>query len=1529
VKEIQKLLRVSCVFFIFTAANGLATGNDATVVQVDPADRLVNKTSWEWNSAGNLESWSGSSISGLTATGGAITGTGTAASPYIQRLNFSGPDLDFGFYDYLQIRIKVPASFNDDIIFRFGTSTHDGVTSTSREFRIPSSEIVKDGDWHTYRLDLGLVVWWRDSLDDLRIYPLGNSGNGQTFYIDYVEVGDLPGDVLLINTDVGLASGETLADCNYMESKHAVFWWSPESYNIDAALNPPVMGRRALRMIEESYQVFCKKLGFVEPFESWDLWRRDGNRYKVNHTTWFGGFWMGGRNGFGWLNVPAGGLWDEGWGNPVPHEFGHVLDGHQINFLTGGHWESHANHLQNNRDMHFSGLFPDHPTNIGTSPFEWSNYRQDHGRLIYADYRIHQALQDYAVDMGLNLNLAAQLWYEGTKEYTVYDKLATLLPVGYSVADVVAFGLRHWPFLDFEDGSKMAKALWNTSNDKAWWYYITGSLLIPLADKPGWWRAPFEKAPEKFGYMYHEFDPTDVNVTVELKGYDLMGNTEDWRWSLAAMDSSDNVRFSDVWSPGTQTFTLNPGETKVYLVVVPTPSDTSLNLEWTDNRLPVDKHKDRLHYPYEVRIVGATPAKRQLAWSKGAGSYLLPSQGGGWKDNTAYVASTAWVGPDAMVLGNARVENYARVEDYAVVMENARIQNNAVVSGYAVVRSNAIVRNDAKVRDRAIIQDSCVVEGNGLVEDYAHLIGSTNVKDNAIARGVCLPWEGIISNTAILDYDYSMAENLSDGVHFCHVPWGGWYVPYWVQTKAKPRGLVASYRIEEPEGQICWDEFGAQHAILRGNPLRVNAAYMNSQVLRLDGASQYMVLDRSLCDLSNGSFGLWVKPTSNSNKPLLFMGSSASRYLQLALDGSGYARFTITDGGIPQELVSTSVIPVGSWTYIAVTLDGSQSALYVNGGAPEDTSAITLVPDDVLGSNDYTQAEGLYIGRDWDGNLFTGDIEDARFYNVALTADEIANEIRRSGDIIGVFYYNSPQDFDGSTTEAQSGVHNGLERVLEASIYPDTSDNVTYYEGVLDSTDERDGSLEGSGFGLDNGEILVRLENVGFWRTGIYVTLGQWQKITVGFNGSFVELYVDDVLRASRTYLATENDVAGKNYRIGFAMDTGSNKYYFDGRIKDVFIYDRFNLGDSEPPEPNPAAFDLPPVAISTTEITMTAVTGTDASGIIQYKFEELTGNPGATSSGWQSSPTYNDKNLQPGTEYIYLVKMKDKYDNETIPSEPVAETTFYTGDFNKDRIVDANDLEIFVLDWLVEYEPINPGLVGHWAFNEESGTTAYDSVGGDDGTIYGGAALDGSGELSFDGYDDYVSLPIGSLISSLTNCTFATWVDFSNSGGSWQRIFDFGKNTTVNMFLTPRTGTSGPMRFAITISGNGAEQQATAPSTLPSGMHHVAVTIDADNDTITLYLDGSPVATNTSATLTPSDMGVTTNNWLGKSQYADDYFLGSLDEFSIYDYCLESTEIEKLYNGIPFGTSRETDLNNDSIINFKDFAVFAQYWLK
>jgi hypothetical protein len=76
-----------------------------------------------------------------------------------------------------------------------------------------------------------------------------------------------------------------------------------------------------------------------------------------------------------------------------------------------------------------------------------------------------------------------------------------------------------------------------------------------------------------------------------------------------------------------------------------------------------------------------------------------------------------------------------------------------------------------------------------------------------------------------------------------------------------------------------------------------------------------------------------------------------------------------------------------------------------------------------------------------------------------------------------------------------------------------------------------------------------------------------------------------------------------------------------------------------------------------------------------------------------------------------------------------------------------------------------------------------------------------------------------------------------------------------------------------------------------------VAVTINAGSHTHKLYLDGSPVAQNPSGYLDPSDLGSTTQNWLGKSQYytADPYFNGRLDDVRIYNFALSAAEVAEL----------------------------------
>ena len=67
------------------------------------------------------------------------------------------------------------------------------------------------------------------------------------------------------------------------------------------------------------------------------------------------------------------------------------------------------------------------------------------------------------------------------------------------------------------------------------------------------------------------------------------------------------------------------------------------------------------------------------------------------------------------------------------------------------------------------------------------------------------------------------------------------------------------------------------------------------------------------------------------------------------------------------------------------------------------------------------------------------------------------------------------------------------------------------------------------------------------------------------------------------------------------------------------------------------------------------------------------------------------------------------------------------------------------------------------------------------------------------------------------------------------------------------------------------------------------------------LWIDGIAVATNPVA-LSPASLGNTTNNWIGRSQYADPMLAGFVDEFQIYDHALSEAEIQSLLTS-PGGT--------------------------
>jgi Alpha-L-arabinofuranosidase B, catalytic/Alpha-L-arabinofuranosidase B (ABFB) domain/Concanavalin A-like lectin/glucanases superfamily/NPCBM-associated, NEW3 domain of alpha-galactosidase/Lamin Tail Domain len=165
---------------------------------------------------------------------------------------------------------------------------------------------------------------------------------------------------------------------------------------------------------------------------------------------------------------------------------------------------------------------------------------------------------------------------------------------------------------------------------------------------------------------------------------------------------------------------------------------------------------------------------------------------------------------------------------------------------------------------------------------------------------------------------------------------------------------------------------------------------------------------------------------------------------------------------------------------------------------------------------------------------------------------------------------------------------------------------------------------------------------------------------------------------------------------------------------------------------------------------------------------------------------------------------------------------------------------------------------------------------------------------VQLSGNGEYVSLPTG-IVSGLHDFTISAWVNPS-ANTAWSRVFDFGTGTNDYMFLTLSAG-GGPLRFAITTSGNGAEQQLNDTGNLPlNTWSQVAVTLSGT--TGTLYVNGQPVATNTNMTLNPAALGATNQNWIGRSQFADPFLAATVDDFQIYDQALSGAQVAALATG-------------------------------
>jgi hypothetical protein len=205
---------------------------------------------------------------------------------------------------------------------------------------------------------------------------------------------------------------------------------------------------------------------------------------------------------------------------------------------------------------------------------------------------------------------------------------------------------------------------------------------------------------------------------------------------------------------------------------------------------------------------------------------------------------------------------------------------------------------------------------------------------------------------------------------------------------------------------------------------------------------------------------------------------------------------------------------------------------------------------------------------------------------------------------------------------------------------------------------------------------------------------------------------------------------------------------------------------------------------------------------------------------------------------------------------------------------------------------------LAYWPLNETNGQTAFDLVGGDNGTYLGGFQLAQAGltkggfgspsyAAGFDGRSGYVDIPEGPL--NLTNAmTAVVWVKISTTPTHFSGIVGHGDSSwrvTIDSSGHPSANDD---------SGNDA---SSSTSIVGTNWHMVAYTysgVSAASGNSLLYVDGVLKATSTATVSTGDGLDV----WIGGSpDYGNGRMLaGNIAQVSVFANTLSASQLLALY---------------------------------
>lgn len=213
-------------------------------------------------------------------------------------------------------------------------------------------------------------------------------------------------------------------------------------------------------------------------------------------------------------------------------------------------------------------------------------------------------------------------------------------------------------------------------------------------------------------------------------------------------------------------------------------------------------------------------------------------------------------------------------------------------------------------------------------------------------------------------------------------------------------------------------------------------------------------------------------------------------------------------------------------------------------------------------------------------------------------------------------------------------------------------------------------------------------------------------------------------------------------------------------------------------------------------------------------------------------------------------------------------------------------------------FSEISPTPMACWPLHEDSGTTAYDVAGTNDGTVngttQGQTGLLGTTAYSFDGTDDYVNCPsiTQSTLNGLSELTICVWVETSDSDGA---IVSTTGGNDGNIVLRIQNDL-----LSLGVVNENGSWQGVLQYSLSSSLSHIAGVINFNTGSRYIYVDGSQVASDSisGTSIGDEDTGTDLPLNIGRQPDQAKYLSANvLADVRIYDTALTTAQHQTHYD--------------------------------